>query len=332
MEFYNDMLNKIFDSINTKYIIWKREGDKSIKYIYTNKHIVKNNLEDYLEDNVEMRPYYKRILKENNIYFTIDGMNYGLISIDENIFYEVEYMNSNNQKYILMAISHKLRNPLTNIIGVLNFLNSDMLTKAQRNYIEIIQKSSYDIMSITNDIIDLINFENNNIKLYENVIHIYTFIEEIENICEKYVNGKKFDVKIYFKIKKDIPKYIVGDDARIKQILINLIKNSIDNTDIGSVVIDLSVDEESESKNGECKLLFKVKDTGKGIDKEQQKILKNTLEFKQNFKCKSYKLVGFGLRISNQLCNLMGGKIWFKSELSIGTAFFFNIVVKTHNK
>lgn len=132
-----------------------------------------------------------------------------------------------------------------------------------------------------------------------------------------------------FNINSKVPKIFYSDKDKIKQILLNLLSNSLKFTKMGSVIISVYVDNciTLENENKKYVLIFKIVDTGTGINPDKQRIIKTLL--KNNIE-QNTKLAGFGLYISNYTCKMLGGKLWFNSIVDIGTVFYFSIECESY--
>ncbi|UTJ07449.1 ATP-binding protein [Arcobacter roscoffensis] len=228
-----------------------------------------------------------------------------------------EAKSANKAKSIFLArMSHELRTPLNAILGFSSLLQkSKNIKKDEIENLNIIHKSGKHLLNIINEILELSKIEAGKIEIRAVSFDFYELIKEIDSIFSFRCKTKDIDFKI--KHLSSLPKYIKADEQRLKQILINLLGNSLKFTEKkGSILVNIY------EKNK--KLFFEVKDSGKGIKKEDiRKIFKpfeqvNDEEFKQ-------KGTGLGLSITKELVNLMGGDIYVKSQVNIGSQFFFSI-------
>ena len=236
---------------------------------------------------------------------------------------------------MLTTINYKIRNPLTNIIGVLSLLDYSNLNDSNKKYMNIIKQSSYDIVSVAKDLIDIINLESDKIIITLENINIKKFVNECYNIISN--DAKKKNIELISKLDKDIPHIIISDEKRLQQIIINILNNAINFTSFGNIIVEISLFNKKNDinncpfdykvqKSQKYNILFKIKDNGIGMNQKKQNSINNVLGIKKLNFIKSYKNPGFGLLISKCLCNLMGGNIWFKSEIDMGTIFYFNII------
>jgi len=219
----------------------------------------------------------------------------------------------------LANMSHEIRTPINAILGFSQILKDQHfgpLNQNQVDYLDIIIECSNRLLFLINDILDLARVESGKIEISPIIFCVNYFKERLRRTFEPLAQKKNITTKI--KVSPDVPNYLIGDEYRIEQILKNLISNAIKFTYNGR--INVSIEKQS---NGE--ILFKVNDTGIGILQNQQKEL-----FKKFFQAdssytKKYAGTGLGLAISKELVELMGGKIWFESEVGKGSTFYFTL-------
>jgi len=348
-----NVLQTIFDKMAFPLNVWKlldiNSGGDNAGYdaecVYSNDKLLDKNIKYSVYHKKYYRNYsteYQTFLKNKNraTFETLKNCVH-IEFVDENFFYELRYPKSHTD-YILSSISFKIRNPLTNIVGILGIMDKEENIENQtiRNYMNILKKSSTDIIKVANDIIDLLNIKQNKIYITKEELYLEKNVKDCLNLVSK--DAKKKKINLGFKIDKNLPKIIFTDRDRLKQIIINLLDNSITNTEVGSVTIDVSMNKKimvPDIKNihhQQYNILFKIRDTGVGIDDEKKNILNSILNIEdvenQRFPgdgsntIGSNKLTGFGIYISSHLCNLLGGRMWFRSEKDVGTVFYFDIV------
>jgi signal transduction histidine kinase/CheY-like chemotaxis protein len=227
-----------------------------------------------------------------------------------------EATSANKAKSIFLArMSHELRTPLNAILGFTNLLKkSPNINELEKKNLSVIKKSGEHLLNIINEILELSKIEAGKLEIISNTFDFYELIKDIESIfafrCES--KGIKFNLNL----SSNLPKIIKADELRLRQILINLLGNSLKFTRKGEV--NLNIYEQNK------KLFFEVKDTGIGIAKADiKKIFKPFEQIKKD----DYNQngTGLGLSITKELISLMGGNIFVKSSVSIGSEFYFSI-------
>ncbi|QKF66642.1 two-component system sensor histidine kinase/response regulator fusion protein [Arcobacter venerupis] len=229
---------------------------------------------------------------------------------------------ANQAKSIFLArMSHELRTPLNAILGFTNILKKSMnATPLEKDNLNIIKKSADHLLNIINEILELSKIEAGKIEIYPKNFDFFELIKEIEDIFAFRCEGK--NLKFNINLSNDLPNFIKADEQRLRQILINLLGNSLKFTNEGEINLNIYTLNNM--------LFFEVKDTGIGIDiKNQEKIFKPFEQVKlDNY---TQQGTGLGLAITKELITLMGGTIYVKSKLQIGSEFYFSINFKKAN-
>ena len=309
-------VNDILGKLKLPATIWEIADDDTVKCVNTNTNKYKKG-KTYVKEKNDIQIF--DCIESKTDFFMIknDGDMVEFSKINDVLFIEIHYF---DESYHLMcSVSSKIREPLTNVIGVLSLIDISDLPSHLRKYFSVINKSSFEIVKVLNDLIDLINLRNEKLQMSMKKCEIKAIIDEIIHSKNSQMKKNKTDVK--YNIKTSVPDIILTDGLRLKQVLQSLIDNAIKHTINGIVKIVIS----SKKKKGKYQILFKIQDTGSGMDSDVKRSVDNILGVAKNGKLKPYKNCGFGLMICALLCDLMGGKLWYKSELDMGTIFFFRI-------
>ncbi len=215
----------------------------------------------------------------------------------------------------LANMSHELRTPLNGILGMAQVLTGGDLSSAQAEQVSIILESGQSLLAILNDILDLSKIEAGKIDIIPVPVNLYSLTKEIKNLFDPKVNEKKID--FFIEYESTIPKLLLLDEVRLRQILFNLIGNAIKFTDNGHVILTVDAHRNIKLKDS-YDLILHVEDTGIGIPIDQQKLIFEPFS-QQKGQSAKYGGTGLGLPITKKLIEKMGGTIHLESEAGKGS-------------
>ena len=226
----------------------------------------------------------------------------------------------------LATMSHELRTPLNAIIGFSEFLNKDLPMDDVENFGQIINSSGQNLLSIIDDLFDITLIEAGETKVRNEETTLKTIFYDVHSVIEakkQRDNNDEVELKLNFSSEKE--DFSFNTDAnKIKQILINLLKNALKFTHEG--YIDYGCELISEQHKAFLK--FYVKDSGIGISKDKQELIFDIFRQVEDNHTRSYGGTGIGLSVAKRLSEILGGKIWLESEVGVGSTFYFTIPVQ----
>jgi signal transduction histidine kinase/CheY-like chemotaxis protein len=225
----------------------------------------------------------------------------------------------------LANMSHEIRTPMNGILGFSQLLLETDDREELKEFIEVINKNGNHLLALINDIIDISKVEAGMLSLSANEFAVNELLDEVNELLLKdnHLSGRRFELRSNYGLEKG-DDIIISDRTRLKQVLINLVGNACKFTYKGYVEVGYAVHEEF--------LVFYVKDTGVGLDYEQQQyIFERFMQATIDHRPK-HEGTGLGLAISKAFVNLFGGEIWVESEPSGGSVFCFTLPIRKDGK
>jgi signal transduction histidine kinase/DNA-binding response OmpR family regulator len=235
---------------------------------------------------------------------------------------------ANKAKSIFLAtMSHEIRTPMNGVLGMTYLLAETDQTDEQREYTETIRNSGQALLTVINDILDFSKIDSGNLELEKQSFGLRKCIEEVMDVFS--AKASEHAIDLIYQIDHNIPSQIIGDQHRLRQILINLISNAVKFTVQGEIFVGIDL---VKSINGQLDIAFLVRDTGIGIPADKLSRLFKAFSQVDSATNRKYGGTGLGLVISQRLVELMGGKISVESQPGSGTTFHFNIWCETGNQ
>jgi signal transduction histidine kinase/DNA-binding response OmpR family regulator len=234
---------------------------------------------------------------------------------------EVAESHSRAKSDFLANMSHEIRTPMNGIIGMAELTLATGLSGVQREYLEMVQSSARSLLSLINDILDFSKIEAGHLRLEAIDFRLRDCV--CKTLDTLGVRARAKGLELVVRIDPQIPEKLVGDAARLRQIITNLVDNAIKFTARGEIAVEINCERRDAA---DMSLQFSVRDTGTGIPKDKQKLIFEAFVQADGSTTRQYGGTGLGLGICRKLVEQMHGKIWVESTPGKGSVFRFTAV------
>lgn len=225
----------------------------------------------------------------------------------------------------LARMSHEIRTPLNAIIGLTNVVLKSAMTDKQTDFLTKVKIASKNLLQVINDILDFSKVEAGQLDLTSAPFDLDQLMAKLTALFKEQIAKTALELNI--EVDQNMPRILLGDEARLSQVLINLIQNAIKFTEKGKIKVGVALDLQPANDKGQVSFKFWVSDTGIGIETDMLPTLFQPFTQAESYMVRKHQGSGLGLSICQQIVELMGGRIWVESTPGKGSTFYFNIML-----
>ena len=317
LEYYNQTAKQAFPDIEKRFA--------SASTIEQFQQATKEHKPLYIKDkiySVEVKELRQNDCSRGNVYVLVDETEHFRYMKELEEQKEIAEAANASKSRFLSVVSHEIRTPMNAVVGMTELLlrEPESLNSKQEKYLKNIKNSGAALVMIVNDILDQSKIEAGKMELVEEVYELRPMAEDVRMIIENRIGEKPID--LIYEIDEKVPRYLMGDSLRIRQILINLMNNAVKFTEEGYVKLTVTCEKEDENRG---LFRFSIKDSGLGIKPEDLSKLGQAFTQVDTKKNHQKEGTGLGLSISRDFISMMGGQLLVESEYGNGSEFYFSI-------